>query len=243
MRCRAWRRENGCGLRSCTDVDFFAPRSSVARVLVTQLEWGILMLKNSSKHLRQHFVAYLALFVALGGTSMAASNALVPKNSVGTAQVINHSLLKKDFKSGQLPRGARGPAGPRGLAGAQGAAGPAGPAGAAGAQGPAGPVNLTYAFNSGPVGAGSSLTLAALCPAGLVVTGGGAFTDAASTAAINIADSDWDSSIGGALPDEWFATVNNGSASVITMEVDAICTHPTSISAASAKEALRVAHR
>src|SRR6478736_4088354 len=142
------------------------------------------MLNRSSRHLRQHFVAYLALFVALGGTSMAASSALVPKNSVGTAQVINGSLLKKDFKSGQLPRGARGPAGPRGLAGAQGAAGPAG---APGGQGPAGPVNLTYVFNSGPVGAGSSLTLAAICPAGMVVTGGGAFTDAATTTAVNIA--------------------------------------------------------
>jgi len=197
------------------------------------------MLNRSSRHLRQHFVAYLALFVALGGTSMAASNALVPKNSVGTAQVINGSLLKKDFKSGQLPRGARGPAGPRGLAGAQGAAGPAG---APGGQGPAGPVNLTYVFNSGPVGAGSSLTLAAICPAGMVVTGGGAFTDAATTTAVNVANSDWDTSTG-AVPDEWFATVNNGSAGLITMEVDAICTHPTSISATGAKEALRAAHR
>jgi hypothetical protein len=32
-----------------------------------------------------------------------ASSALLPANSVGTKQVINHSLLKKDFKAGQLP--------------------------------------------------------------------------------------------------------------------------------------------
>src|SRR4026209_431783 len=99
---------------------------STPSFLVTQRERGLLMLNRSGSHLRQHCVAYLALFVALGGTSMAASNALVPKNSVGTAQVINGSLLKTDFKSGQLPRGARGPAGPRGLAGAQGPAGPPG---------------------------------------------------------------------------------------------------------------------
>ena len=41
------------------------------------------MLVMSGRHLRQHFVAYLALFVALGGTSFAAANALVPSNSVG----------------------------------------------------------------------------------------------------------------------------------------------------------------
>ena len=97
------------------------------------------MLSTSGQHLRQHFVAYLALFVALGGLLFAAANALVPHNSVGTAQVINGSLLRKDFKAGQLPRGSE-------VAGAAGLAGPAGPAGPAGTggglgdrAGPAGP--------------------------------------------------------------------------------------------------------
>jgi hypothetical protein len=93
------------------------------------------MLIKSGRHLRQHFVAYLALFLALGGSSFAAANALVPRNSVGTKQVINGSLLKKDFKLGQLPRGARGLQGSPGPAGRQGVQGPAGPQGA---QGPAG---------------------------------------------------------------------------------------------------------
>jgi hypothetical protein len=56
-------------------------------------------------------LACLALFVALGGTSIAAVTAL-PRNSVGTAQVKNYSLLKVDFKRGQLPAGPAGPAGP-----------------------------------------------------------------------------------------------------------------------------------
>ena len=56
-------------------------------------------------HARRHLVAYLALFVALGGTSYASTSRLLPRNSVGTKQVINHSLLKVDFKAGQLPRG------------------------------------------------------------------------------------------------------------------------------------------
>ena len=68
----------------------------------------------------------MALFVALGGASYAAIK--LPKNSVGAAQikknavdsnkVKDRSLLATDFKSGQIPAGAKGETG---------AAGPAGP--------------------------------------------------------------------------------------------------------------------
>jgi len=54
-------------------------------------------------------VASLALLVALGGTG-AAAVALAPNNSVGTKAVIDHSLLKQDFRAGQLPAGAPGSA-------------------------------------------------------------------------------------------------------------------------------------
>jgi hypothetical protein len=69
-------------------------------------------------------VATIALLVALGGVGYAATS--LPPNSVGTAQVIDHSLLRQDFKAGQLPRGAKGARGPQGPAGAQGAQGPKG---------------------------------------------------------------------------------------------------------------------
>ena len=52
-------------------------------------------------------VACLALLAALAGTSIAAVNALVPPNSVGSAQVIDFSLRKTDFRPGQIPAGAR----------------------------------------------------------------------------------------------------------------------------------------
>jgi hypothetical protein len=75
-------------------------------------------------------LAALALFVALGGTGVAAVSQLAPRNSVGTAQlranavvsakVRNGSLRRVDFAPNQIPAGARGPAGP---------AGPPGPAG------------------------------------------------------------------------------------------------------------------
>jgi hypothetical protein len=70
-------------------------------------------------------VACLALAVALGGTGYAAT--VLPRNSVGVVQlknnavtaskVKNFSLVRQDFKPGQLPAGARGPAGPAGAAG------------------------------------------------------------------------------------------------------------------------------
>jgi hypothetical protein len=92
-------------------------------------------MKSVLRHLRGNLVAYIALLFAFSSTSYAAATNLLPANSVGTKQVINRSLLTKDFKPGQLPRGARGAQGSPGPAGAQGAQGPAG---SQGAQGPAG---------------------------------------------------------------------------------------------------------
>jgi hypothetical protein len=102
------------------------------------------------KHVRSHFIAYMALFFALGGTSFAAVNAL-PKNSVGSPQIKNGSIQKVDISRRTVStlrglRGLRGPAGTQGPAGTVGPAGtqgPAGPAGAQGDQGPAGPFPTT----------------------------------------------------------------------------------------------------
>jgi hypothetical protein len=47
-------------------------------------------------------VATIALLVALGGTS-AAAVALLPRNSVGSVQVIDGSLKSRDFHAGVLP--------------------------------------------------------------------------------------------------------------------------------------------
>ena len=68
------------------------------------------------RHLRSNVVAYLALIVAMGGTSYAAVNLpkdsvtakQIKKNAVRSAEVKNGSLRAKDFKKGQLPAGPRG---------------------------------------------------------------------------------------------------------------------------------------
>src|SRR6476619_2596306 len=85
-------------------------------------------------------VATLALFVALGGGAYAAVK--LPKNSVGSRQIKNNavssrkvangSLLRRDFKLGQVP------AGPRGLTGLRGSTGLRGPTGLTGKTGAAG---------------------------------------------------------------------------------------------------------
>src|SRR3954470_1016767 len=70
-------------------------------------------------------IACLALAFSLAGTGYAARDALLPANSVGSKQVINHSIGKIDLRA-PLPRGARGPMGPEGSQGLKGPTGPAG---------------------------------------------------------------------------------------------------------------------
>jgi hypothetical protein len=69
------------------------------------------MTRRVLSYVRHHHIALLALFVALGGTSYAATR--LPRNSVGTKQIKKNavttrkvkdsSLLLKDFAAGQLP--------------------------------------------------------------------------------------------------------------------------------------------
>lgn len=103
-------------------------------------------------------VATVALLVALGGAGYAVVS--LPRNSVGTPQLKNsavnsakvrdRSLLARDFKAGQLPRGYTGPAGPAGPVGATGPTGPTGAQGPAGEQGSTGATGATGA--AGAVG-------------------------------------------------------------------------------------------
>ena len=120
-----------------------------------------------TSHMRHNVVAYLALFIALGGSSYAAIR--LPANSVGSKQikpnavrssdVKNASLAAIDFKAGQLPAGPRGPQGPPGGRGATGPAGAPGPQGAKGdpcpssdllCRGPQGPTGAKG--DTGPAG-------------------------------------------------------------------------------------------
>jgi hypothetical protein len=126
--------------------------------------------KRLGRHLAHHSVAYVALFFALSGTAAVAATT-IPRNSVGSLQVKDHSLLAKDFKKGQIPRGARGPAGPAGAAGPAGPTGPAGPAGPAGSGGSA--ANYTIHKVTVAGGAAAFTQATALCGSGTKLVGGG----------------------------------------------------------------------
>jgi hypothetical protein len=121
-------------------------------------------------------VAMLALFVAMGGTAIAASTALITgkqiKNSSITGlDVKNKSLTPKDFRGSVRGRtGARGPAGPTG---------PAGPAGAAGAKGDKGDTGA----------AGQDLTSTSTLPPGQTLTG--VFIASGGSSASGYATTNW----------------------------------------------------
>jgi hypothetical protein len=119
-----------------------------------------------ANHARHNTVGYLALFVALGGTSYAATTlstgsvgtrqlrdqavttSKLAEGAVNSAKVQDHSLLASDFRVGQLPRGSAGtrgetgPVGPQGLTGDTGAQGLKGDTGAQGLKGATGAQGL-----------------------------------------------------------------------------------------------------
>jgi hypothetical protein len=105
------------------------------------------LITRSLSHARRNAVAYLALTVALGGTSYAAAQ--LPGNSVGKSQIRTNAvgsselrsgavhssdvkdgdLRLSDFRSGEL---SPGPEGPAGATGPEGPPGPPGPQGDSG---------------------------------------------------------------------------------------------------------------
>ena len=95
------------------------------------------------RHLRNNVVAYLALMIALGGTSYAATQ--LPGNSVGAKQLKRNAVTAAKIKRGavstaKLSSSAR--------ASLTGAAGPAGTPGAKGDKGDPGPTFTKFGQNS-----------------------------------------------------------------------------------------------
>jgi hypothetical protein len=156
-------------------------------------------------------VAMIALAVALSGTAVAGTTALITSGQIknGTIQLADISSSAKKALKGQ-----RGPAGPAGAQGIQGLIGPGG------AQGPAGgfdPSKITYV--TGPtvsVPAGQVSGASAFCPAGTKVIGGGFFssiTDVGGTGNNNAGTS-------------WYVLVSNYTSIAVNVNATAICAAP-----------------
>jgi hypothetical protein len=143
-------------------------------------------------------ISMIALFVALGGTSYAATQLAknsvgakqIRKNAVGAAEIKRNAvrsvdvkdgvLRLTDFAAGQIPTGATGPTGP---------AGPAGDKGDKGETGSVGVVSVQHTVADADVPDGTKASFDVFCPAGSQGIGGGARGDDFNSEATNVTSS------------------------------------------------------
>jgi hypothetical protein len=154
-------------------------------------------------------LAFVALLVALAGTSYAAVQ--LPANSVGTKQlkknaviskkVKNRSLKAVDFATGQLPAGPQGPQGPQGP------------------KGDPGPAGVTKVTSRQAENTGSGVVRAeATCNAGERLIGGGGISESGL-----MPESESDAAPGG-TPTKWVVTgVDDPAAGDFLVVAEALC--------------------
>jgi hypothetical protein len=187
-------------------------------------------------------VSLIALFVALGGTGVAAislsKNSVGPQQikkdavraseiksrAVGTSEVRNGALLAEDFKPGQLPAGAKGDKGDKGLKGDKGDTGDTGSFD---------PVTTQFVQAPADLANGANMSYGAFCPAGKqAIAGGGRGDDTLSEETIltntrpAISSGNTEPPLAGQSFTGWRITVVNptgGAASGIRPEVWVVC--------------------
>jgi hypothetical protein len=174
-------------------------------------------------------IAATALAVAVFGSTPighAAGNLILPRNSVGTAQlkgsavtglkVKDGSLAAADFAAGQLPagpKGDKGDPGPQGPTGLKGLPGLPGAKGATGLQGPPGASGREVVIETKTLNAGIVDGNYAVCPSGKTVLGGGFWTQ---TGAVKI-DRSYPSTNG------WNVLAYNTSNGALQLKTYAVC--------------------
>jgi len=164
-------------------------------------------------------VAFVALLVALAGTSYAAIQ--LPAGSVGTKQlkknavtgkkVKNRSLKAVDFATGQLP------AGPQGPQGAQGPQGPQGLQGPKGDKGDPAPTPIITAREGEPANGDAEV----FCEAGEAALGGGGTPAPGGY----LTDSEPDA-FDGEIPTGWLASAEDVDGNPVDVTAWVICGRP-----------------
>jgi hypothetical protein len=195
------------------------------------------MTEGFGRFLRQNTIALLALFLALGGTTYAASTALVGKNSVASPQVVNGSLQTKDLskKARKALKGNRGLRGLPGAPGTPGAKGDKGDPGANGANGANGATSVVIRTATVSIATGTRNFAVATCNAGEKATGGGArFTGLSATNQHllvysypkNAATPATGVPAAGDVPTAWQASAYNNNGVTETLNVFVVCASP-----------------
>ncbi len=199
------------------------------------------MLARARAHITSHFVAYLALFVALGGTSYAAAqiernsvtarhikkNAVgapeIKSNAVRSAEVGDGSLFAVDFAAGQLPQGAQGPQGPQGEKGEKGEKGDRGETGPTG---PPGTSGYEVVFEGTADDTTQTKTAVVDCPGAKKAVGGGYSVSDPNDNGSVVAIFDRPTLLTGAFGDGWLVRARN-SESGESWQVHAVaaCAH------------------
>lgn len=192
-----------------------------------------------------HVIAIVALFVALGSTSVAAvsltKNSIgakqikkdavraseIKSRSVGTAEVRNGALLLEDIKAGQLPAGAKGDKGDKGDVGDRGEKGDTGDTGSFDS------VTTQFFQATSDLANGTNGNYGVFCGAGKQAIAGGGRGDATLSEETILTNTRPAISAGNTEPplagqsfNGWRITVVNptgGAASGIRPEVWAIC--------------------
>ena len=104
-------------------------------------------------------VAMLALFVALTGTAVATTSALITGNQIKNSSITGADIKNKSLRPVDFRGSIRGPRGLRGLTGATGAVGAAGAAGAKGDKGDIGPTYVAANSNRATPGTIGGVTI------------------------------------------------------------------------------------
>ena len=163
-------------------------------------------------------VAFVALFVAGAGSATAArliTGKQIKNSSITSTDVRNGSLLRKDFKSAQLPRG------PQGLPGTAGRAGRDG-FGVLSYQ--AGFIELPAADGATELDEGAAFVE---CPAGMYPTGGDAYAidpdDPDEEIVSGVVDGEFFFIDSAGRPNSWAVDATNTNAFNVEVFIEVIC--------------------